>query len=275
MTVLLLSPAPAAATDSCSLIGTYLTSVAVDAPPFEQFLGRFTFTPPPACGGAGTVNISGAVVSAGVSTPFEASGLAYDIDASGLLHIHLNAGDIVSGLVGHLIGNVAQSFVFLMNPGPSHVSGVAIAQQTQGGPTGPTGAAGATGPTGPAGVPGATGPTGPAGATGSTGAGAPGATGPTGAGATGPPGPAGATGSTGATGATGPAGATGPTGTDVTATGFAYSYDSTNQLIVANATLAVKFNTDVYLDGWANLFGGTSFVTSAAGLYRVRYEAHV
>jgi hypothetical protein len=193
---LMIAPAADAAINSCSLSGVYVASASIDAPPFDQFLGTFSFTPPATCSAAGTVNIQGALVTAGKSTLVGANGLPYTIDGGGLLHVDLDGVNILSGLVGLLVDNVARGFAFILNPGTFRLSGTAIARETVGGPPGPTGA---PGPTGPTGAPGATGPSGPTGAPGA-------------AGATGLTGPTGATGSTGSTGPIGPTGPPGPQG---------------------------------------------------------------
>lgn len=200
--LLLTAPAAHAVIDACSLNGAYNTAASVDTPPSDQLLGVWTFTPG-ACDGAGAVVFSGSFIPAGGNgVAITLTGLTYTIDGLGLLHIPLDPNNIISGLVGQLVDGVAQSFVYVVNPGTVRMSGVAVRQTGSLGATGPTGPAGATGGTGATGPTGADGPTGPTGPTG--------ATGPTGP--TGPTGVAGGPGLQGVPGNTGPTGPQGPTG---------------------------------------------------------------
>ena len=87
-----LAAAPAqAAIDTCALDGPYNTSLEADAPPLVQFLGTFNFHKPGVCTNVGTVDVSGALVSGNTSTPLSAAGLAYTVDAAGLIHIFVGS----------------------------------------------------------------------------------------------------------------------------------------------------------------------------------------
>jgi Collagen triple helix repeat (20 copies) len=188
--LLLGSPMAHAQVNNCFLNGVYVVGASIDVPPFDQFLGVFTFTPGP-CGGAGSVNILGTVVQAsGASFPVQANGLTYTVDSTGNLTIQLTATTVISGLLGHIGNGVAQSIVLVIPSGAARLTATAFLQTGSPGPPGPAGATGPAGPAGPTGPTGATGATGPAGPTGPQGpTGDPGPTGPPGPG--GPPGPAG------------------------------------------------------------------------------------
>ena len=188
--LLLGSPKAHAQVTNCFLNGVYVVGASIDAPPFDQFLGVFIFTPGP-CGGPGSVNILGTIVQAsGPAIPVSANGLPYTVDSMGSLAIQLNATTVISGLLGHIGNGVAHSIVLVISSGTGRFTATAFLQTGSPGPPGPAGATGPAGPTGPTGPTGATGDIGPAG----------------------PTGPQGPTGSTGLTGSTGPAGPPGPAG---------------------------------------------------------------
>ena len=201
MPLLLVASASQAAVTSCALEGVYVSSATVDAPASADFLGQFVFTPPTPCsvGAGGTVTLSGIVIKfyglEPASTPIqvEAKNILYHVSDAGLLTISLAPNLEIAGMLGHVSGTIANTFVFMISAAsdaPLHFVGSATRQEFYS--TGES----LPGPPGPSGQPGLTGPQGPTGATGTTGA----------------PGPAGATGATGETGATGATGSQGAAG---------------------------------------------------------------
>ena len=190
---------------SCVLDGPYVSSAAVDSPPIDQFLGSFTFTPPPICveGMSGTATVSGTLrqLASPITIPIAATDVPYQVSSNGVLTINLSPGLIVLGLLGHLSDSVANSFVYTAADPTSpsiRFAGAAMRHDMVGavGPSGPPGPQGPQGLAGPPGSPGLAGATGP-----------PGSPGPQGlAGPPGSPGLAGATGPQGPQGDPGPAG---------------------------------------------------------------------
>ncbi len=147
--LLLLAP-PADAVDSCSLSGVYVVSAAIDAPPGDQYLGTFTFTPPGTCTQAGTVSVTGSVMVLGQSFPsvIPPTTAPYTVDAFGVLAISPLPGQSIMGRLGHLVNGIAQSFVFIAQPSDARFAGVAVKQDfaAGGGTVGPPGPPGPPGP---------------------------------------------------------------------------------------------------------------------------------
>ncbi|MBI2903268.1 MAG: collagen-like protein, partial [Candidatus Methylomirabilis oxyfera] len=209
--LLFISSAASATSTSCSLAGIYVASANIDAPPADQALAVFDFTPPTGCGSGaqGTVTVSGTLLQWNNPSwiPLNVSGVPYVVDESGHLRIAISPSIIIDGYIGQLAGTTANSFVFAAENSTApyvRFSGVAVKQALVGatGPQGSSSSEATQGPPGPTGPTGATGPAGPTGATGAMGS----------AGATGPQGPQGPAGAAGATGAQGPAGPQGGQG---------------------------------------------------------------
>jgi hypothetical protein len=121
---------PALAVDSCSLDGVYITSAAVDFPPGDQFIGSFAFTSPGVCNQAGMVTVTGSFMAMGFPVLQGLPGVftaPYTVDGMGILFISSSFGSI-TGRVGHLSGNLANSFVFISSSGDLRFSGVAVRQ---------------------------------------------------------------------------------------------------------------------------------------------------
>ena len=220
MLVFLPSTAGAAIT-SCALDGLYVGGAAVDAPPTDQFQGTFNFKCTDSING--TLTLSGTLLQYDNPNPIpiDATVFPYQVNSDGVLTIYISPDLIISGMLGHLSDNVANSFVYTASASTNpeiRFSGVAVRRDlaasagsaSSEGPQGATGPQGAKGATGPAGLQGATGAQGAQGLAGSQGPAGPlGAAGPRGSsGATGLVGPQGPQGDPGPAGATGSVGMT-------------------------------------------------------------------